>query len=134
MPDLNKQLIPERLRNRLASEVYCSDLTSLAFSDSYNKILQRNPEFFPEYTNHGVLHIKEVLEIIDLLIPDKDLDNLSPMEISVIVLSALYHDLAMFITAKMFFKLVKNDYKDKWEGYIEDFKKQISECINESAF
>lgn len=100
------------------------------------KYLYRSPYFFPEYTNHGILHINRVLEIADLLIPDDTFSLLSTRDISILVVSIYIHDLAMFIEkdglidilfgAKALNKTNHLDnltWVDEWGAYIERIRR-----------
>lgn len=55
------------------------------------------PYYFPEYTNHGILHIQKVLELCDRLITDESMKEMTAREMAVLVMAVLAHDLGMFI-------------------------------------
>ena len=75
------------------------------------------PEFFPEYTDHGVGHINRVIENIERLIPEKVLNNsLSEMDIGILLCSAIIHDIGMFLDGEGFTKLI-NIETDVIEGF-----------------
>ena len=47
------------------------------------------PYYFPEYTNHGILHIQKVLELCDRLITDESLKEMTAREVAVLVMAVL---------------------------------------------
>jgi hypothetical protein len=85
------------------------------------------PEFFPEYTIHGVDHIENLFKLSLELIDKTTLDKLTPRDTAVLVLSISLHDIGMFITPdglqKILFSSVKNkSLSDKWDAYIKEIK------------
>ena len=57
----------------------------------------RGMEFFPEYTDHGITHVQDVLTTAYSLISDSAHDLVSPQDAGVLILATLLHDLAMHI-------------------------------------
>ena len=86
--------------------------------------------FFPEYTDHGIKHISNVLETISTLITENSLGLLTPEDISVLILAVVIHDCAMHIRPDGFLYLINKtsnrpiiqglDVKEwyhEWEDY-----------------
>ena len=48
-------------------------------------LFKLNPDFFPDYTFHGMDHINEVLDHADYLIPEKTRKILTPRDIAFLV-------------------------------------------------
>jgi molecular chaperone HtpG len=67
----------------------------------------KRPTFFPDYTDHSVQHIQEVLETAVSLIRDEAWPALTPGDAAVLVLSTLLHDSAMHLTREGFLALVR---------------------------
>jgi HD superfamily phosphodiesterase len=53
--------------------------------------------FFEEYTDHGIRHIKSVLEACERLITPETYKLLSEKDISILILSVFLHDLGMHL-------------------------------------
>ncbi len=96
----------------------------------------RTPYFFPEYTDHGIMHIQKVLEICDKLITDKSMEILSSKEIAVMIISIMIHDIGMFIQKDGLRELIYRSLKDRkieyldlhtwgetWQNYIQRAKR-----------
>lgn len=67
--------------------------------------------FFPDYTDHGISHINNVLASIENQITDLSWEIISPADAAAIVSSVIYHDCAMHLTTDGFNHLVSADYK-----------------------
>src|SRR5690349_13845495 len=62
--------------------------------------------FFPDYTDHGVDHIEQVLITASALIRDEARKFLTPQDAAALVLATLLHDAAMHLTEDGFIALV----------------------------
>ncbi|KFF55613.1 hypothetical protein CM50_00495 [Bacillus subtilis] len=51
--------------------------------------------YMDEYTLHDETHLYRVLSLMEKIIPDKTLNNLQALELSLLILSAFFHDLGM---------------------------------------
>lgn len=99
----------------------------------YSVILKSNRmEFFPEYTDHSINHVEEVLKTAEMLIPDDIFVKLTPEDIGVMVISVALHDIGMQTSADMFKNMINGQYndarveefdKDTWSKLWEDYKK-----------
>ena len=67
----------------------------------------KRPTFFPDYTDHSIQHIQEVLATAESLIREEAWPALSPGDAAVLVLAALLHDSAMHLTREGFEALVR---------------------------
>lgn len=137
--------IPKRFQNKLLPSVL-----SLIYNnplDNGNGIvnyLETSPYYFEEYTIHGARHITAVLNYADKLIPQSDYEKMSELDISVLVLGILLHDLGMFIKEsglKYLLQLeTKNVYdnnginctwKELWDGFIKKLKHSSGNELDE---
>lgn len=66
--------------------------------------------FFPDYTDHGPRHIRDVLFTCAALMTDASRNVLSPADAAVLTIATLLHDCAMHITEDGFTSLVTGDY------------------------
>lgn len=91
-----------------------------------------SPKFFPEYTHHGILHIRRVLEICDKLVSDKALSNMTARDLGILIISVIMHDIGMFIDSEGLGKLLygehserktrrldKRTWKEEWICYLQ---------------
>jgi len=63
--------------------------------------------FFPDYTNHGIQHIEQVLETVANLIPEKSLGAFSKDDAAALILAVLLHDSALHLSKAGFHRLIK---------------------------
>lgn len=61
------------------------------------QMLSRYETFFPEYTDHSVLHTLDILDLCNRLIGDQ-LKELNAPELYVLLMGALFHDVGMGIS------------------------------------
>lgn len=93
--------------------------------------------FFPEYTDHGLAHINNVLKAAEEIIDEETINKiLTPQDIAVLILSIILHDLGMQLSFDSFMSLIdgKNDdirveifnektWKKLWEEFLDEVKK-----------
>lgn len=63
--------------------------------------------FFPDYTNHGIQHIRQVLDTATNLIPQKARDYFSADDAAALILAVLLHDSALHLSKAGFWYLIK---------------------------
>jgi hypothetical protein len=63
--------------------------------------------FFPDYTNHGIQHIEQVLETVANLIPEESRGAFSKDDAAALILTVLLHDSALHLSKDGFYRLVK---------------------------
>lgn len=73
--------------------------------------------FFPEYTDHSLTHLNEVLASADSLISDSAWQYLTPEDAAVTVLSGLLHDSALHLTEDGFYALINGKYVPQASRY-----------------
>src|SRR5713226_2580136 len=98
--------LPPRLLEHLPRPSKIGTLTELTLLAYDEWLPTSSMPFFPEYTDHRVQHINEVLQTADLLIPDESLKHLSEKDISTLALATLFHDVALHIEIDGFRRLV----------------------------
>lgn len=125
------QLEPERLWNRMSAEDQAS-VTALAKNVGPYYSSMSGAPFFPEYTLHGIDHVRNVISFANKLIPDPTPDSLTSREIAYLFSAIMIHDIGMFLTEDGFKSLVEGAYSDnqipgidsaswnsEWGSYIE---------------
>ncbi|MEI6222558.1 MAG: hypothetical protein WCP97_07370 [bacterium] len=95
-------------------------------------IEQKQLIFFPEYTDHGINHVKEVLKWMSNLIPKKTQKILTTTDCEFIVISALLHDIGLHYTGLQFEKLLSDDTKQalissdkKWRDLWDEYQGEL---------
>lgn len=108
------------------------------------KILSESPEFFPNYTNHGILHVNTVLEYANKLIPDDTLNQiLTPYDVAYLICAIVLHDLGMFLSKASVRKLLSDEpqetlidglgdrpWSKEWEAYLNHIKRYSREQLS----
>lgn len=78
----------------------------------------KRPTFFPDYTDHSLQHVEEVLQTAVSLLREEAWEAFTASDAAVLVLSTLLHDSAMHLTREGFEVLIRPD--TGWRG-IGDF-------------
>lgn len=102
--------IPDLLKNKLDSDSGISGSVITTLSNFYPWINDNKMTFFPDYTDHGVNHLNEVLSSAASLISDDSWDILSANDAAAICISTLLHDCAMHISEDGFYCLINDEY------------------------
>ena len=127
----NASVIPKHWADKLDHKTaYALESSILAYCD----ILDHDLFFFPEYTNHKMMHIRNILKISARLIPPESDADFTAGDIAVYILSVLYHDIGMHITYAGFLRILTENlfahdysevYNDRpwpklWEDYVRE--------------
>src|SRR5919202_4608591 len=129
--------IPSRFQTKLDQDQSLDGIVKSVVSLYSHFLVEHNIEFFPEYTNHGITHIEEILIAADDLMPDDTFNHvLKPIDVSILILCAVLHDSGMHLNIDLFAELVDKDNQnilvkdidDKawptlWNDYLEEVKK-----------
>lgn len=124
--------IPSRLKIKLQkNNIWYSNINIVI--KNVEDLYITTPYFFEEYTNHGIKHVNTILDILDKLIPDSSLENITEKELGICITSLILHDIGMFVSYNGFKQLLINEYsyadlekkknfKEKWQEYLLDLK------------
>ena len=96
--------LPARLKELLEQdrELQTAVNASLDEFEPWLEAGGKRPAFFPDYTDHSVQHVNEVLETAVSLVRDEAWEAFSPGDAAVLVLATLLHDSAMHLTREGF--------------------------------
>ena len=134
--------IPQKLRKRLKDDNNKWQRRVENLIDTLEPILVQSPEFFPQYTDHGLSHVNTVLDLAAKLIHSKSLRNnaLTSRDVACLVAAILIHDLGMFLTPDGLTMLMMPEWdqhrlqeldglswSDAWEQYIASAKRMPEE-------
>ncbi|MBD5097336.1 MAG: hypothetical protein HDT40_10180 [Lachnospiraceae bacterium] len=124
--------IPSRLKDKLVKDdIWYPNVKNVI--NNVKDLYITTPFFFQEYTNHGIVHINNILDILDKLITDSSLENITEKELGVCIISLILHDIGMFVSYDGFMQLLADEcaYADlervktlrqTWKEYLFDLK------------
>jgi hypothetical protein len=129
--------IPKRTKDLLESNQNYSSFVFSCISNIGEWLRDNKTVFFPEYTDHGLVHLNEVLLTADSIISDESWTQLSAQDAAALIVSVLLHDCALHISEDGFYALIsdkfpaiKSRYLDKevewsalWSEFIQEAKR-----------
>ena len=97
--------------------------------------------FFPEYTNHGILHINQLLNKVESIIHEDAYKSLDPKNIGIMIVSCFLHDVGMNLGIAHFNKMIESSeiictwdtksFQELWYDYkLESLKWTTEQRIN----
>lgn len=102
----------------------------------YGQIIsESNCEFFRGYTKHDVSHFERVFQTAEAIVSEQTLQVLEPIDVTIILLSVLLHDLGMHLTADGFETLLKGtssqridqidstSWQEEWNRFYDEAKR-----------
>lgn len=103
--------------NEPISEIMAPNL--LQICDEASTRMKGMAFFHPQYTLHDEKHLLRVVEIMSKIIPEDVLDIMNSIEISLLILSAYFHDQGMILEGEEYDKLNSDSkfiiFKEDWE-------------------
>jgi molecular chaperone HtpG len=100
--------LPAKLEELLKKDSALYGAVLLSFSELEPWIQSSGIPFFPEYTEHGVNHITDVLQTASSLVRDEAWSVVTPKDAGMLCVSTLLHDCAMHLTEDGFLALVQD--------------------------
>jgi hypothetical protein len=99
------KLVKELRRSAGREDIPAEDVEKLValvndVADVAGPLLERIPATFKQYTEHNILHCRNLLDLMGRFIPRETLRQLNALELTVLILSALLHDFGMFVSEK----------------------------------
>lgn len=67
------------------------------YYDEAVQLMEKVKSIFKEYTLHDKTHILNVIDIMGRIIPDETLEKLNCLEVFLLILSACFHDIGMYM-------------------------------------
>jgi hypothetical protein len=114
--------LPKRFEKKLKDNQRVHGAAKIAVSKFSEWLYPNQLVFFPEYTDHGIQHIQDVLNTADQIIKEEAFEILTSEDIYVLTLAILLHDCAMHMSKQGLLDLIKNQiYSSGLFGYpLED--------------
>ena len=136
-PAMNELTLPKRFEKIIKTnqEIHGAIKTALHLFSQW--LYTNQLVFFPEYTDHGVNHVQDVLNTADSILRDSSLDILTPEDIYVLTSSILLHDCAMHISkaglkdlinkeiysSSLFGYPIESSFKNEWLNFEREVSK-----------
>lgn len=115
---VNGIFLPEKLENIVKKNQRINGAITTALANFSDWLSMNQLVFFPEYTDHGINHIQDVLDTAANIIKEESLELLTPEDIYVLTSAILLHDCAMHIGKNGLAELIQNEkYSSNLFGY-----------------
>jgi molecular chaperone HtpG len=98
--------IPEALSKLLTSDDLQSSLATVAWNRAEPWLRENRVVFFPEYTDHSIVHVEKVIRTAVSLIADDAWEVVSAADASALVIATLLHDCGMHLGPDGFLALL----------------------------
>ena len=126
-------LIPTRLGEVLARDTKLQGAVQTSLARFEKWIENSGVPFFRDYTDHGPVHISEVLETSEQMISERSWTVISPGDAAVLILATLLHDSAMHLQEDGFQALAQTGkqrpriegfdrvgWQDLWDQFVSE--------------
>jgi len=125
---------PDLFEKILSNDRVAETAVKSSFQSFETWIAHSGMPFFPGYTDHGITHINDTLDVSTWIISENATELISPKDVMVLMLAILLHDVAMSITEDSFRKIITvsnvliKDLDDKawielWEEYLGEISR-----------
>src|SRR5712691_9352098 len=101
--------VPEPFKEILLREPKLQGVVLMSLAEFEPWLRMSTIPFFPEYTDHGITHINEVIATASAIIREEAWSVVTAQDVAVLVIGILLHDCAMHIGEDAFASLVKPD-------------------------
>lgn len=112
--------IPKRTKDLLESNQSYNSFVLSCLSGSEEWLSDNKTVFFPEYTDHGLIHLNEVLLTADSIISDESWSQLSAQDAAALIVSVILHDCALHISEDGFYSLITDKFPAIKSKYLEN--------------
>lgn len=122
--------LPSRTKEKLELNVAYQGFVYSSIENFRAWLSDNKTVFFPEYTDHGFVHLNEVLLSADSIISDESWSLLTSQDMAAMVISVLLHDCAMHLTEDGFYSLINDEFntiKSRYTGTEEKWSVVWSE-------
>lgn len=130
-------VIPDRIKQKLEQDQLLFGEVNSTIASFTPWFVDNKLTFFPEYTDHGVNHLQEVLNTAASMITDDSWELITAQDAAAVILSTLLHDCAMHLSEDGFYELISNEYpklesryyneeqswNEKWREFISTAKR-----------
>lgn len=137
---------PSRLQDLLRRDSTFDASLSGTFATVSPLISVNSLPFFPDYTDHGLDHVRKTLQTADALILEVSRPYLTPADAAVLSIAVVLHDLGMHLTEGGFMSLIQQgnslvqdplvpeldarSWPQLWEDFIGEAKRFSGRTLN----
>jgi hypothetical protein len=97
---------PEQLKDKLASDRNMRSAVDALIVDFEPWFKDSKLPFFPDYTDHGINHVEDVLTSAASLVSDAAWGSVTAQDAGMLIIATLLHDCALHLTEDSFIALV----------------------------
>jgi hypothetical protein len=147
----SKIKMPAFLKEKLEDSDYFGDIDNFVREMS-EFLYGSRMEFFPEYTDHRIQHIQDVLDDCVRLIPSCTKPHFTASDAAVLICAVFLHDIGMHCTPYLFTSLINGDHdslqvewfsqdeiksrsdlswQEEWSLFLEEIKRWNSKQIDD---
>lgn len=126
-------VIPPKIEELLSHDRVLSAAARLSFAEFEPWIEASGTPFFPEYTNHGIQHITDVLATASSLVRDDARAVLTASDAAMLCIAGVLHDSATHLTEDGFLSLITDPSRPRvakddilWNELWSDFLSEAS--------
>lgn len=112
--------IPARFAAALAKDQGLNGLVLKALSLVEPWASDNKTVFFPEYTDHSLKHLEEVLLTAEGLILDEAWLHITPEDAAITILAIMLHDCALHLSEDGFYALISGRYQPDQGRYVQE--------------
>lgn len=123
---------PKQLKVKLAGDRNLRSAVDALIVDFEPWFRNSNLPFFPDYTDHGINHVEDVLTSAASLVSDAAWGSVTAQDAGMLIIAALLHDCALHLTEDGFIALVTG--QTKHTGVKEFDSKSWPELWNDFLF
>lgn len=134
-------IIPEKFKKKINKDSECLANVLRLIQNTESLFVER-PEFFPDYTIHGITHIEKVLNYASNLIAEQTMKKLTAKDVSLLIAAVILHDFGMFLTKAGVRKILLGDgrthrtehldkcsWEEEWDAYLKQIKRYSEEKL-----
>ena len=80
-------------------------------------LLDTIPLSMRQYTGHGNVHVENVVDLMDRLLPSATIESLKPLELAALIQAALLHDIGMVASVEEIERFMSDDPESESRSY-----------------
>lgn len=122
--------LPKRFRDKLDNSDKKFNSIIYEIVKNFEELLNSSTlDFFPEYNNHGIVHLNNIFKIQDELMTKESFELLTVENIITLIISTMAHDIGMHLNYEGFLTLKDSStenskkWNDKWIKFFQLAKK-----------
>lgn len=136
---MNRLTLPSEMQQKLSSDREFEAIVARSISSFEPVLFHGQPEFFPDYTDHGINHIQDTLTTAWTLATERSKDLLGARDVACLICAVLLHDAGMYLGKSGLVRLVADTTRlrsvewfktrqreESWRATWIDFRQEAS--------